>query len=464
MTTVDVPGATLYYETRGTGPLLVLVSGASGVADSFRPLAEELAERRTVLTYDRRGFSRSRLNCPQDHGSRLATDAGDVRRLIEHAASGPADVLGSSSGAIVALAALADHPSAVRTVIAYEPPLLRLLPAGAGWAEFFADLYQRYRRTGVEPALTEFRERTFAASDRQIMARAPRNDANAAHWFEHELRQYPLADLDLVALGDLADRVIPAVGWDGAGYPAHDATVELGRRLDRRVVRLPGGHLGFLGHPAEFAREVLQALDGGAAAHSPAPSATEWDGAYAGSPHWDLGRPQPAFQALADTGALRGRVLDVGCGTGEHVLMAAALRLDATGIDLAPTALDTASRRARDRGLTARFLRHDVLRLRELAETFDTVLDCGLFHILDEDDRTAYLDGVRAVLRLGGRYLMLCFSDRQPGHGGPRRFTEPELRSRFADGWHLDALDATTLDSPHDPAGVHGWLVTATRT
>src|SRR6266540_6428787 len=89
----------------------------------------------------------------------------------------------------------------------------------------------------------------------------------------------------------------------------------------------------------------------------------DFDALYAGTPPWDIGRPQPAFRALAEAGAIQGRVLDVGCGTGEHVLMAAGLGLEATGVDAAPTAIDAAERKARDRGLSARFLVGNVLEL-----------------------------------------------------------------------------------------------------
>src|SRR6266540_196061 len=106
---------------------------------------------------------------------------------------------------------------------------------------------------------------------------------------------------------------------------------------------------------------------------------------YTGTPPWDIGRPQPALLALAEAGAIRGRVLDVGCGTGEHVLMAAGLGLEATGVDVAPTAIEAAERKARDRGLSARFLVGNVLELGALDERFDTVLDCGLFHVLTDD-------------------------------------------------------------------------------
>jgi 2-polyprenyl-3-methyl-5-hydroxy-6-metoxy-1,4-benzoquinol methylase len=78
---------------------------------------------------------------------------------------------------------------------------------------------------------------------------------------------------------------------------------------------------------------------------------------YAGQPPWDIRRPQAALVALADAGLIRCRVLDAGCGTGEHVLMCADRGLDATGVDLAQMALRAAEEKARARGLTARFIR-----------------------------------------------------------------------------------------------------------
>src|SRR5438874_6776359 len=108
---------------------------------------------------------------------------------------------------------------------------------------------------------------------------------------------------------------------------------------------------------------------------------------YAGAPPWDIGRPQPAFLELADAGALQGRVLDVGCGTGEHALMSAARGLEATGVDAAPAAITIAEAKARDRGLTARFLVWNALDLGSMDQPFDTVLDSGLFHVFDDHDR-----------------------------------------------------------------------------
>src|SRR5947199_4012505 len=157
----------------------------------------------------------------------------------------------------------------------------------------------------------------------------------------------------------------------------------------------------------------------------------------AGPPPWDIGRPQPAFLELADQGLLKGRVPDVGCGTGEHALMAAARGLDATGIDSAPAAIRIAEAKARDRGLTARFLVWDALDLASLGQRFDTVLDSGLFHVFDDDDRARLVESLAAVTTPGARYHMMCFSDRQPGDWGPRRVSQEEIRSSFARGWRV---------------------------
>lgn len=181
MTALDVPGAHLYYETHGRGPLMIMIPGANGVADGFRMVAEHLSAHYTVLLYDRRGFSRSRLDGPQDYTHRLQTDADDVRRLIEHVSDEPATVFGASSGGIVALEVLARHPSAVRTVIPFEPPAVRQLSDGQQWVDFFHQVYDLYRQAGIEPALKKFRERAFPDTDRQAMARAPKKEANATY-------------------------------------------------------------------------------------------------------------------------------------------------------------------------------------------------------------------------------------------------------------------------------------------
>ncbi len=189
-----------------------------------------------------------------------------------------------------------------------------------------------------------------------------------------------------------------------------------------------------------------------------------FDAAYAGTPPWDIGRPQPAFLELAQAGAFWGRVLDVGCGTGEHALMAAAMGLEATGLDASPTAIAIAETKATERRLTARFLVGDALELVSLDERFDTVLDCGLFHVFDDDDRLRYVESLHAAIPTGGRLHLLCFSDRQPGVMGPRRVTQGEIRAAFGDGWRVDSIEPAQIEVTIAPDGILAWRAAITRT
>ena len=197
---------------------------------------------------------------------------------------------------------------------------------------------------------------------------------------------------------------------------------------------------------------------------SPSRPPHDFETIYASAtPPWDIGRPQPAFQRLADAGGLVGKVLDVGCGTGEHALLAASLGYNAAGVDIAPKAIELARAKAADRNLEVRFLVSDALRLTELGNQFDTVLDCGLFHVFDDDDRARFVDSLTEVVPTGGRYHMLCFSERQPGDWGPRRITQEEIRASLAERWTVDSIEPTVIEITIDPAGAQAWQVAATR-
>ena len=191
--------------------------------------------------------------------------------------------------------------------------------------------------------------------------------------------------------------------------------------------------------------------------------ASGFNDAYRDAPPWDIGRPQPGFRALAEDGALRGRVLDSGCGTGEHALLAASLGFDTTGIDGAPLAIEKANEKARERGIDVRFVVGDVLGLAAFGEQWDTVLDCGVFHVFDDDDRPVYVESLAAVIPAGGRYFMLCFSDEQPGAAGPRRVSQDEIRASFADGWRVDSIEASVIETNWQDRSARAWLATITR-
>ena len=189
-----------------------------------------------------------------------------------------------------------------------------------------------------------------------------------------------------------------------------------------------------------------------------------FDVAYEGSPTWDIGRPQGAVVRLEEAGAIADSVLEVGCGTGENALFLAARGHEVLGIDLAPAAIERAGAKARERGSEAAFLVWDALRLAELGRTFEMAIDVGLFHTFQDEERPRFAESLGAALHPGGRYLMLCWSERNPWGYGPRRVTQTEIREAFADGWSVEAIVPEVLESKLPGARVHAWLATITRT
>jgi cyclopropane fatty-acyl-phospholipid synthase-like methyltransferase len=130
------------------------------------------------------------------------------------------------------------------------------------------------------------------------------------------------------------------------------------------------------------------------------------------------------------------------------------------GVDIAPQAIARARDKAAERGVPTRFEAADVLSLQQLGMTFDTVIDSGLLHVFDDNDRARYVASLAAVLDPGGRCYLMCFSDRQPGDWGPRRLTQDELRAAFSDGWDVTSIEADAFDlNPGMPAPTaQAWL------
>lgn len=188
-----------------------------------------------------------------------------------------------------------------------------------------------------------------------------------------------------------------------------------------------------------------------------------FDEAYGGIPNWEIGRPQREFVTLEETGAIRGAVLDVGCGTGENALYLAGRGHEVWGVDSARRAIELAGKKARERGLFVTFLVQDALALDDLGRTFETIIDSGLFHALSDPERPRFVRSLTAALRPGGTYLMLALSELEPGDYGPRRVTQQEVRAAFGGGWRIDWIRAAVFEGLRQPAGYRAWLSSITR-
>jgi SAM-dependent methyltransferase len=167
---------------------------------------------------------------------------------------------------------------------------------------------------------------------------------------------------------------------------------------------------------------------------------------------------------LASDGGFSGAVLDAGCGTGENALHIASLGLPVLGVDIAETALAIAREKANDRGIPIGFATADAFALERLGRTFDTVLDCGLFHTFDGDERPGYVASLASVTEHDGTLYVLCFSDDGPGTG-PHPVTADELRAAFqpGTGWDVAALEPDRIHTIYHDGGAPAWFATVKR-
>lgn len=186
--------------------------------------------------------------------------------------------------------------------------------------------------------------------------------------------------------------------------------------------------------------------------------------AYEGQAPWDVGQPQPSIIALAEQGAFGPRVLDVGCGPGDNAIMLAQRGHQVTALDFVPKAIERARAKAQAAGVTVDFRVHDALKLGELGETYDTVLDSAMFHGFSDEDRVTLIEGLRRVLRPGGTLYVLCFSEAETRGEGPRRVRAQELREAFSQGFRVDSIEPTRYMDRHREDGAHAWLARMVRT
>lgn len=285
-----VDGATLHYEVRGEGPLLLLIPGGTGGAASFDGVADALAADYTVASYDPRGISRSPLDDPEAP-QRVERHADDAFRLLEllspHA---PARVAACSSGAIVALHLLTAHPERIERVVAHEPPVVEVLPDAAEHRALLARVQDTFRREGLMPAAAVFaaglrrpgadpvdvradagvdaradaRVDTGAATELppQAAARVQRTMADMPYFLGRIVPGFMAYRPDVDRLEALSDRLVLAAGADSRGELPYRPAAFLAERFGTELVHFPGGHTGLSTHPAEFGellRKVLSA-------------------------------------------------------------------------------------------------------------------------------------------------------------------------------------------------------------
>jgi SAM-dependent methyltransferase len=194
-------------------------------------------------------------------------------------------------------------------------------------------------------------------------------------------------------------------------------------------------------------------------------SGLPWDASYRDGPApWDIGQPQPAIVRLASGGGFAGAVLDAGCGTGENALHVALLGLPVLGVDVAETALAIARAKADDRGIDVEFAAADAFQLERLGRRFETVLDCGLFHSFDSDERGGYVASLASVTERDGTLYVLCFRDDGPD-AGPHPVSQDELRAAFnaSNGWDVAAIEPDLVQTRYHDDGAPAWFATIKR-
>jgi pimeloyl-ACP methyl ester carboxylesterase len=262
--TLDVPGARLYYELRGRGPLLAIV-GSPMHSAPFAPLADLMASDHTVLTTDPRGHYGSAGDDPQtDSTPQLRAD--DLARLIGHVDAGPATVLGSSGGAVTTLALLQAHPELVRTAVAHEPPLAQLLEDREQRLAANEDTIATYAKGDTLSAVRMFLKFADIVIPEEVFLnmfagdRSPQDIASEKYFYLHELRGTAGWTPDLDALRATSDKLIIGIGEASTGQFCDRTSRALAGELKIEPTMFPGGHGGFMQDTAAFAdrfREVI---------------------------------------------------------------------------------------------------------------------------------------------------------------------------------------------------------------
>jgi len=262
----------MYYEVRGSGPVIMMMPGGPADAATFRRMEGELASRYTVVTYDPRGLSHSTLDEPLDDTRMVEIFADDVFRLLGTVAVGKAHVFANSGGAVIALELAARHPERLDVVVAHEPPSPSLLSNGAEVRAAMEDISDTCNSEGLGPALQKFMTLSGVQGggppppqgeptpkEQAAMAQMMRN---LEFWLGRYIRNLGRYEPDFAALKASPCTIVPAIGKESKGQLANDGGLGLARILGIEAVVFPGDHGGFDGHPVEFADKLREVLEG----------------------------------------------------------------------------------------------------------------------------------------------------------------------------------------------------------
>ncbi|MEV4832840.1 alpha/beta hydrolase [Micromonospora sp. NPDC049257] len=269
--TFGVPGARLYYEVQGQGPVLLVLQAGEGDAGRTSYLVQQLADRYTVVTYDRRGLSRSKLDGPPA-ALTMETHADDASALLAHLTDQPAHVLGSGYGAAIGLYLSLRHPEQVRTLVAHEAPTLRLLPAATRErvVRGVAAAERAYHNDGWGPAMKQMA--ALSGIDLTTLEMEPGVDfqpmtvdraANIEFFVKYDgpaFRNCQLDADDIARLKQTGIRVIPAGGCISQDIWAYVCAEALADELGTAVVEFPGGRNGHTTHPRAFSARLHEVL------------------------------------------------------------------------------------------------------------------------------------------------------------------------------------------------------------
>jgi pimeloyl-ACP methyl ester carboxylesterase len=267
---LEVPGAQLYYEVQGSGPVLLMIPGGPTDAGIFGNVAKFLTDRYTVVRYDPRGNSRSVLDGPPVEQD-MDVHGDDALRLIEALTNDTAFVLGSSGGAQIGLNLVARHRDTVSTLVAHEPPCMTLLPVTDDKRVFIEDVYNTYRSEGVGPAMGKFMQGAGIGGPPTQKAEPPspetaetfgRVQGNVDFFLAHGFRPISKYNPDVSALLNSGTKIVIGVGETSDGSLPYRTSMALAGALGIAPDRFPGGHGGYNDNPAAFAEKLHQVLTG----------------------------------------------------------------------------------------------------------------------------------------------------------------------------------------------------------